>query len=560
MFPNVSHWLLINLYLRSLKTVAERVRFMYKHEAHWPLLQSIRKGGGGGAARGEKDSALSKQLRDAGNSAFTAGPGAEEDQTALSCYNDALLAAPADPWDEQGEDMALALANRSALYFRQKKFQECLSDTRLALKSGYPKHLKYKVYQRQAKCLSELKNFKEARNCYRDALNFLNFSKLSKDQKQHILNDINLCLEDILAKEEHAASEPDQPPVEDSPAIPPFPRNPKFPALHRGLTVKYDSARGRHVVATENLRCGTFLAAEEPVVSFLWSEQLQSHCSGCLARVTSLVPCYTCSVVVFCSDTCRARAWKTFHQFECKAVEAMSSAYQNIFVAYRAVAQKPLKYFLDNKQIFSTYDRHRGAGCYEYEYESDSESGDTEPDSEDESHELGGPYTSLDYQNLHNLVTHSARASEADKLAFATSASLMLFYLKINNYFGFNGSRDSDRELNDAEVVVGVLLYHLLEVALYNSQDICEASAWHPDKGVSTGSVGAGVWTTLALLNHSCCPNLARANVGTTQLLVATEDIRKGQEVSAFYTVQYHNKIISTRQSFLEDHYKLTCR
>ena len=73
MFPNVSHLLLI--ISRSLKTVAERVRFMYKHEAHWPLLQSIRKGGGGGAVRGEKDSALSKQLRDAGNSAFTAGPG-----------------------------------------------------------------------------------------------------------------------------------------------------------------------------------------------------------------------------------------------------------------------------------------------------------------------------------------------------------------------------------------------------------------------------------------------------------------------------------------------------
>ena len=33
-------------------------------------------------------------------------------QEALECYNQALLAAPADPWDGQGEDMALALANR----------------------------------------------------------------------------------------------------------------------------------------------------------------------------------------------------------------------------------------------------------------------------------------------------------------------------------------------------------------------------------------------------------------------------------------------------------------
>ena len=128
---------------RSLKTVEERVKFIYKHEAYWPMLQSIRKSGGGG--RGEKDSSLSKHLRDAGNTAFTS----QEDETALKCYNDALLAAPADPWDEQGEDMALAFANRSALYFRQKKFEDSFNDTKLALKCGYPKHLKYKVYQRR---------------------------------------------------------------------------------------------------------------------------------------------------------------------------------------------------------------------------------------------------------------------------------------------------------------------------------------------------------------------------------------------------------------------------
>jgi hypothetical protein len=34
-------------------------------------------------------------------------------QVALDCYNQALLVAPADSWDGQGEEMALALANRS---------------------------------------------------------------------------------------------------------------------------------------------------------------------------------------------------------------------------------------------------------------------------------------------------------------------------------------------------------------------------------------------------------------------------------------------------------------
>ena len=302
---------------------------------------------------------------------------------------------------------------------------------------------------------------------------------------------------------------------------------------------------------------------QEPIVSYLWSECLASHCSYCLGTVTAPVPCFTCSLVIFCSEQCRLLANKTFHQYECKAVEAMTSMYQNIFVAYRAISQRPLKYFLEHQKMFSHYDRHRGGGCYDYDYETDSEDDDdceTDPDSEDESHELGRPYMSDDYQNLYNLVTHSDKSSEADHLAFATSASLMLFYLKINNYFGSNASRESDRELNESESLIGRLLYHLLEVVLYNGQDICQAAAWSVENGLTVSSIGTSVNTTLAMFNHSCAPNTTRANIGASTVLVATEDIRKGQEVMNYYTIQYHDKILTTRQPFLRDHYKFECR
>ena len=292
------------------------MKFIYKHEAHWPILQTIRKSGDG--SRGEKDSGLSKQLRDAGNTAFTA----RDDDTALKCYNNALLAAPADPWDEQGEDMALALANRSALYFRQEKYSDCLTDTKLALRTGYPKHLKYKVYQRQAKCLVELNKQNEAKDSYRDALSFLNFCKLNKEQKYNISNDIQTAIEEISVKEEESQDAQTKVVVVQSCKInlPSFPRNPRFPSLHQDLTVKYDSARGRHVIATENIKCGTYIACEQPVVSFLWSESLLSHCTFCLGSVTSPIPCYTCNMIVFCTDNCRSEAWKSFHQYECKVI------------------------------------------------------------------------------------------------------------------------------------------------------------------------------------------------------------------------------------------------
>ena len=56
----------------------------------------------------------------------------------------------------------------------------------------------------------------------------------------------------------------------------------------QGLTVKYDSDRGRHVIATENIKCGSYLACEDPIVNYLWSENMLSHCSNCFKYVTSL--------------------------------------------------------------------------------------------------------------------------------------------------------------------------------------------------------------------------------------------------------------------------------
>ena len=92
---------------------------------------------------------------------------------------------------------------------------------------------------------------------------------------------------------------------------------------------------------------------------------------------------------------------------------------------------------------FDAHDVHRASGAYEYEYESGSESGETDSDldSEDESHAIAAPYRSADYENFFHLVTHTDQATEADTIAFSTSACLLLYYLKSSGYFGSSGSR-----------------------------------------------------------------------------------------------------------------------
>ena len=62
-----------------------------------------------------------------------------DDSAALDCYNQAVVLAPCSTDTFEGEDLAIALANRAAVFLRQEKFNLCLIDIELAKKSGYPK-------------------------------------------------------------------------------------------------------------------------------------------------------------------------------------------------------------------------------------------------------------------------------------------------------------------------------------------------------------------------------------------------------------------------------------
>ena len=49
----------------------------------------------------------------------------------------------------QSKDLAVALANRSAVLFSLKGYYLALDDIKLALESGYPKELRYKLLERR---------------------------------------------------------------------------------------------------------------------------------------------------------------------------------------------------------------------------------------------------------------------------------------------------------------------------------------------------------------------------------------------------------------------------
>ena len=68
----------------------------------------------------------------------------------------AVISAPCDVETGKSRDLSISLANRSAVLFSLKAYNLALDDIRLALESGYPEELRFKLIDRkvgQAKIL-----------------------------------------------------------------------------------------------------------------------------------------------------------------------------------------------------------------------------------------------------------------------------------------------------------------------------------------------------------------------------------------------------------------------
>ena len=105
-----------------------------------------------------------------------------------------------------------------------------------------------------------------------EALSSLSATKLNKEQKRLVQKEIQAAIDAIQIKDglesvlgglddedEDGTGEE----VEEQ-RLPGLSRNPKFPSLHQGVTIRYDRGRGRHAVATEDIKCGTIILQEEP--------------------------------------------------------------------------------------------------------------------------------------------------------------------------------------------------------------------------------------------------------------------------------------------------------
>ena len=104
----------------------------------------------------------SVELRNSGNAEFQK----KKDDAALRLYTKSIATAPF-PSENTGSEittdaLALAFANRSAVFFATESYELCLQDICQALKYNYPSKLLYKIFERKGKCLQYLGRIEDA--------------------------------------------------------------------------------------------------------------------------------------------------------------------------------------------------------------------------------------------------------------------------------------------------------------------------------------------------------------------------------------------------------------
>ena len=89
----------------------------------------------------------------------------------------------------------MILANRSVILCKIKECELAIQDLNLAIETGkYPKENVYKLYQRKAKAHEYLEKFEFAIDDYKNVIEMVDFSTLSKAQKLQIRKESEKCM------------------------------------------------------------------------------------------------------------------------------------------------------------------------------------------------------------------------------------------------------------------------------------------------------------------------------------------------------------------------------
>ncbi|XP_044020547.1 uncharacterized protein LOC122860694 [Aphidius gifuensis] len=224
----------------------------------------------------------------------------------IEAYTKSIAFAPIG-----SSELSLAYANRSAVLFKARLYQDCLLDIERALKSGYPDELKTKLFLRQAfsfKALDPSFNI-ESSNSMTNAMQWLPNLKKNcpnyniKAECSKMMNQLEQPLDTNTVK-----------------FIPTIENNSIIVGGSDAIELKKTNDNKQHIVATRYIKAGEFIYVNKPFEMVPCDDEPYKTCWHCSRHTWAGVPCDQCPNVVFCSQQCKDSAWNEYHDIECPAL------------------------------------------------------------------------------------------------------------------------------------------------------------------------------------------------------------------------------------------------
>ncbi|CAF1100288.1 unnamed protein product [Adineta steineri] len=395
-------------------------------------------------------------------------------------------------------ELSLALGNRSATLFNLKYYELALQDVHHAL---------------------DFLSSNDEDNIRRDRLEQRLYQCLkNKSEENQTIDDKNKQLDNELEQ------------LKSNQTF-----NTNYPSLTSYANIQMSTDRGRHVVSTNvssTLKPGTVILIEQPYASVLLQPAWSTHCHMCLRRLNLLLfVCSQCTRAVYCSSDCLQRSI-VWHAFECRLTIDRLDKMQ--LLALRLLTKTGWHHLLKNKTHFEDYLKQNQI--------------------DNQNKEI---YEWNNYENILKLETNSNKRSYNDLLQRSIQACMIGMSLINNTSF----SQEAYEKLDYQIYICSLILSHLQSLPC-NAHEISEF-IYHRLTPLSSScsEIGAGIYATLSLFNHSCNPNVIRNFIGDTVIVrllssVSSNDIELMDNYGCLSATMDKDE----RQKKLNEQYHFQCQ
>jgi len=420
-----------------------------------------------------------------------------------------------------------------------KKWANAVEDFKMCLHRGYSQQV-FRVKHKIGTCHVKLKQYKAATVCFTEALELLSKS----NEAEKIKKDFTAILHECIKK---FGGKADEPQAKTSPLPGPLNPNSTDPRISGNVEILEEVGKGRTAFARTLIPIGSIVAMDEGEGTHLNPESPQrslQYCLECMGSVSVAFPCSGCPRVVFCSRECGEAAEASHHRIPCALDLQSLRGVDNkdgmtIFTCLRLLLQHPATFWLEHQaQLLLP----SPASEWPTPNKTDLER----------------------MKNVFYMATNANLVERETDIRHTMITILLLRLLRGSDYYssaGIEVPTTSSGPFKEEELVMGKLLYRLRLVQDMNAHPIWGVEPDPRDcSRVATHNIGGGFYSAIAsYFNSDCNPNTVRINMGRKMFLVATRNIKKGEEVTDNYCAVFSELGVSARKQFLRENFLFSC-